>query len=98
MGAPLELKDFEDSQISSISAGCDKSALVNSYGELFTWGSSKNNSLLDANGDSYKDNLRSPTLFALEDVPFVQVASGKEHIAAITKDGRLYTMGTINHG
>lgn len=28
----------------------DKSSAVNNYGELYTWGSVKNNSLLDAAG------------------------------------------------
>ena len=40
----------------------------------------------------------SPTLFGADDILFSQVAVGKEHIAALTKDGRLYTMGTVNHG
>ncbi len=32
------------------------------------------------------------------DEEFAEVAVGKEHVAALTKDGKLFTMGTINHG
>lgn len=40
------------------------SAAVNFYGELFTWGSAKNGSILSADGTAYSDNLSLPTLFA----------------------------------
>jgi E3 ubiquitin-protein ligase HERC2 len=53
---------------------------------------------LNANGTPYKDNLRSPTLYANDSFQFTQVAVGKDHIAAITSEGKLYTMGTVNHG
>ena len=46
--APTEIKDLEGSQVVSLSAQAEKSALVNEFGELYTWGSSKNNSFLDA--------------------------------------------------
>ena len=76
----------------------DKSSVINSYGELFTWGSVKNNSLLDAQGKPYKENLKQPALFATDEAVFKQVAVGKEHIAVITGDGRLYTLGSTDHG
>ena len=76
----------------------EKSSAINSFGELFTWGSVKNRSMLDAQGNAYKDNLKLPTVFASEDMLFKKVAVGKEHIAAITQDGRLFTMGTEDHG
>ena len=53
---------------------------------------------MDANGNPFKDNLKSPTLFANDSIQFKMVAVGKDHIAAITQDGQLYTMGTVNHG
>ena len=76
----------------------DKSSAVNSYGELYTWGSVKNNSMLDAQGKPFKENLKQPTIFASEDAMFKHVAVGKEHIAALTQDGKLFTMGTEDHG
>ena len=81
-----------------MAAGGDKSAAINEYGELFTWGSSKNRSMMSAGGDGYKDNLKLPTIYASETLVFSKVAVGKEHIAAITEDGRLFTMGTAEHG
>ena len=76
----------------------EKSSAINSFGELFTWGSVKNYSMLNASGHPYKDNLKLPTVFASEDIQFKKVAVGKEHIAAITQDGKLFTMGTEDHG
>ena len=84
--------------IRCLAAGSDKSAVINSYGELFTFGSSKNFSMMSADGQGYKDNLKLPTIFESETLLFSKVAIGKEHIAAITQDGRLFVMGTPEHG
>lgn len=81
-----------------LSATAEKSAAVNNFGELYTWGSVKNRSMLDAQGNPFKDNLKLATVFATEDMTFSKVAVGKEHIAAITQDGKLFTMGTDDHG
>ena len=54
--------------------------------------------MLDAQGNPFKDNLKLPTIFASEDMLFKKVAVGKEHIAVITQDGKLFTMGTDDHG
>ena len=95
---PTLISDLEGQQIMSMACKGDKSSAVNNYGELYTWGSVKNNSLLDAAGKPYKENLKQPTVFASEEVVFEQVSAGKEHIAAITKDGRIFTIGTEDHG
>ena len=76
----------------------EKSSAINSFGELFTWGSVKNYSMLSAQGSPYKDNLKLPTIFASEDALFKKVSVGKEHIAGITQDNKLFTMGTETHG
>ena len=94
---PVEVTTLEGMNIKCIAANSDKSACINQYGELFTWGSSKNLSMMSAEGAGYKDNLKLPTIFASETLLFSQVAVGKEHIAAITDDGRLFTMGTTEH-
>ena len=76
----------------------EKSSTINNFGELYTWGSVKNRSMLDAQGIPYKDNLKLPTIFATEELKFRAVAVGKEHVAAITNDCQLFTMGTEDHG
>jgi len=93
---PTEVSALEGMDIKSLAACADKSAAINSYGELFTWGSSKNFSLLTAEGTGLRDNLKMPTVFGSADLVFQQVAVGNEHIAAITEGGRLFTMGTVN--
>lgn len=85
-------------EIKCLAAGGEKSAAINSYGELYTWGSSKNKSMMAPDGSGHKDNLKLPTMFGSEELLFAKVAVGKEHIAAITEDGRLFTMGTTEHG
>ena len=84
--------------IKCLAARHNKSAAINSYGELFLWGSSKNRSLMTAAGNGLKDNLKLPTLFGTEELIFTKVAVGVEHVAAITDDGRVFTMGTSEHG
>ena len=66
----MEVSALEGMQIRCIAANADKSACINSYGELFTWGSSKNLSMMAADGTGYKDNLKLPTMFASETLLF----------------------------
>lgn len=98
MSTPTEVTGLADMEIKCLAASSEKSAVINSYGELFTFGSSKNSSMMQADGTGYKDNLKLPALFEADNIVFTKVAVGNMHIAAITDDGRLYTMGTIEHG
>lgn len=95
---PSEVISLDSMEIKCLAAGGDKSAVINSYGELFTFGSSKNFSMMHADGHGHKDNLKLPTIFGSETLVFSKVAIGNEHVAAITEDGRLFTMGTQEHG
>jgi len=95
---PTEVTGLDAMNIKSLAACSNKTAAVNSYGELFMWGSSKNRSLMAASGDGHKDNLKLPTMFGTEELIFTSVAVGLEHIAAITEDGRVFTMGTTENG
>ena len=98
MSSPTEVTSLADMEIKCLAASAEKSAVINSYGELFTFGSSKNLSMMKADGTGYKDNLKLPALFEGEDMVFSKVAIGNQHMAAITEDGRLFTMGAIEHG
>ena len=95
---PTEVLSLDGMSIKCLATGSNKSAAINSYGELFTWGSSKNQSLMQASGDGHKDNLKLPTIYGSETLLFTKVGVGLEHVAAITEDGRLFTMGTTEHG
>jgi len=64
---PSLLTDLEGMEIKSLAARADRSAAINSYGELYTWGSSKNGAMLSAEGKTYPDNLTAPTVFASEE-------------------------------
>jgi hypothetical protein len=60
---PVIVPDLDGMNIISTSAFKDRSAIINSKGELFTWGSAKNGSMLQADGRAYPDNLLLPTIF-----------------------------------
>lgn len=98
LSMPSLITDLDGQEIVCISAMSEKSSAVNNYGELLTWGSVKNRSILSADGNPYLENLKLPTVFATDEMVFNKVAVGKEHIAAITKEGKLFTMGTEDHG
>ena len=95
---PTEISALDGMAIRDIAAAGEKSAIINSYGELFAFGSAKNRSLVAADGSGYKDNLKLPTCFETDEILFTKVAVAKDHIAAITEDGRLFTMGSSEHG
>ena len=55
--------------------------------------------MVDGNGNSYSTNLTIPTVFQEKGgATFKQVSCGKDHIAAVTTDGRLLTLGNPEHG
>lgn len=54
--------------------------------------------MLTADGQIYQRNLDEPTLFTTNDHSFKQVAVGKDHCAMLTDNGRVMTMGSIDHG
>ena len=47
---PIEVTSLDNMSIKSLAAAGDKSACINTYGELFTFGSSKNYSMMSADG------------------------------------------------
>ena len=98
VSVPSIVADLDGMQIDSIGAGSDRSAMVNSYGELYSWGSAKNGSMLTAAGKTYPDNLTLPTVFEDAELQFNSVAVGRDHMAVVTKDGRVFTMGSGDHG
>ena len=66
MSTPTEVSALGDMEIRCLAAGAEKSACINSYGELFTFGSSKNSSMMAADGSGFKDNLKLPAMFENE--------------------------------
>lgn len=98
VNVPQIIGDLDGMEIISLQASSDRSAIVNSFGELFSWGSAKNGAMVTASGKAYPDNLSLPTLFETNEHQFSKCAVGRDHMAAITSDGRLLTMGSADHG
>ena len=96
---PTSIPELDDITIKQIDAFHQKTALVTEDGQLVVFGSTRDGSMLDGQGHDFRTNLTVPTVFEEKDgALFKQVACGKDHIAAITSDGRLLTMGNSDKG
>jgi alpha-tubulin suppressor-like RCC1 family protein len=89
---------FEDQEISQITAQSDISAVINKFGELYTWGSVRNGSMLTPKGETFNRNLDEPMLFTTREHEFKSIAVGKDHCAMVTENGKVMTMGSMDHG
>lgn len=96
--SPTRLETLEDFDIKQVAAKSDISAAITSEGELWTWGSVRNGSMLTAQGDVYNRNLDEPALFDMDGKTFKYCAVGKDHVAMVTSEGLLMTMGSKDHG
>jgi alpha-tubulin suppressor-like RCC1 family protein len=85
-------------EIRQICANADITAAITKQGDLYTWGSVRNGSMLTPDGSAYQQNLDEPTLFNTREHSFSQCAVGKDHMAMLTDKGKLLTMGSIDHG
>jgi alpha-tubulin suppressor-like RCC1 family protein len=54
--------------------------------------------MVTAQGKAYPENLTLPTLFENLEVKFKDCSVGRDHMAVITEDGKLMTMGSEDHG
>jgi alpha-tubulin suppressor-like RCC1 family protein len=90
--------DLSSMTIKQLIAKNELSAAINSYGELYTWGSSRNGSQVDANGTPYEHSLKLPQVFASMDHQFVSGDVGRDHQAFITHDGQILVMGSDDYG
>lgn len=92
------ISDLEDVPLSQINAAADKSAAITDSGDLLFWGRSINGSFLTSGGHPFKSNLVSPYLFDYQDLKFTQVSCGRNHVTALTTDGRLLALGNPDAG
>ena len=70
------------------------SAAIKTDGTLWTWGQNDTGQL----GNGTKTNNNSPTTVIGENLLWVQVSAGSEHVAAIKADGTLWTWGSGFYG
>ena len=96
MTTQTSIGDLEDVPLSQLTAFSDKSAAITTDGDLLVWGSTHNGSIIDNAGNPFKYNRSSP--YVVEGHKFKQVSCGKDHLAAITTEGRLLVMGNSDKG
>ena len=94
----MPVSDLEDVPLCQINASADKSAAITESGDLLVWGRSINGSFLTAEGHAFKSNLVSPYLFDYPNLKFKQVSCGKNHMVAVSTDGRLLSLGNPDAG
>lgn len=54
--------------------------------------------MLTAAGKAYPDNLNLPTVFENAELKFKACAVGRDHMAVLTDQGQVMTMGSADHG
>jgi regulator of chromosome condensation len=87
------------SGVVDISAGDSHSVAVTSKGEVFAWGSFRDASGLWCFKPGVKiQKLPIKVFEATSDAPVVQLASGVDHIVALTANGKVYTWGCGERG
>ena len=94
VGVPSEIVDLSDKNVIYISTVGDISAALTDEGELYTWGKTKGGAQGGTGGRTFTTNLTQPTLVEIgEGLRFKDVAVGRSHVAAVTKEGQLWTWG-----
>ena len=91
--------DLEDVPLAQLKAFADKTAAITTEGDLIIWGSARNGSLIDGKGNALQKNQSQPIVFEAPDgKKFKSVSCGKDHIGAITVDGKLLMLGNNENG
>jgi alpha-tubulin suppressor-like RCC1 family protein len=94
---PTEVEELSDKNIIYIHAWGDISAALSEEGDIYLFGKTKGGAL-GAGGKAFTTNLTLPTKFEFNDLKFKHVSCGKNHVAAITVDGRVLTWGNPDNG
>lgn len=68
--APTVVESLANQDIAQVTSKSDITAAINKHGELYTWGSVRNGSMLTADGQTYSRNLDEPTIFASNEHTF----------------------------
>ena len=88
---------LSDKNIVYITACGDISAALSDEGDIYLFGKTKGGAL-GSGGKTFTTNLTLPNLFEFQDLKFKHVSCGKNHVAAVTVDGRVVTWGNPDNG
>ncbi len=94
MDVPTEVEELSDDNVVFVDANGDLSAALTEEGEIYVWGKTKGGAV----GSQFTTNLMLPTLMEFEEEKYKDFALGNTHMACVTKDGRVVTMGNPHRG
>jgi len=94
---PTQVEELADKNIVYVAAWGDISAALSDEGDIYLFGKTKGGAL-GGSGKTFTTNLTLPTKFEFQDVKFTHVSWGRNHVAAVTKDGRVVTWGNPDNG
>lgn len=94
---PTEVEELSDKNVTQVSACGDVSAALTDDGDIYLFGKTKGGALCGG-GKAFTTNLTLPTKFEYQDLKFKHVSVGKNHVAAVTTDGRVLTWGNPDNG
>ena len=77
-------------KVVQLSAGNSQTAVLTDDGKVYAWGTFSDSS--GAIGLS-KDGIQKTSLRILDSIPIIKIASGADHIAALSVTGDIYTLG-----
>ena len=92
------MTDLFGENVVQVSASGETSAALTEEGDLYTWGKTKPAFLGTLMLKKGAKNLLQPTYVQTQGVKFKQVACGKQHVAAVTVNGKLITWGDPEKG
>ena len=91
---PTEVEELSDDNVVYVDANGDLSAALTQDGDIFIWGKTKGGAV----GSQFTTNLMVPTQLEFEGEKFKDFGLGNTHMAAVTKSGRVATMGNPHRG
>lgn len=90
---PTEVERFKGKNIIQIECSANNTALLDSEGHIYIWGSSQNGILGNSEHDEFNNQLTPILLRTNNNLKFQSFSLADNHIAAITETGDLYTWG-----
>lgn len=96
LSLPTEVKALADKRLRAVTIGSAQNVVVDSHGQVYTWGKCHYGQL--GHGEMDQNELLPRAVEALNGVKIEVVGAGDSHVLAITDQGRLFSWGVGFYG